>query len=373
MLTTSQGDQADPSSPASSSASVSAPQATAAAPVSTPDIATGMPFFIGTSNLPSYRGDPHTLGAFKEKVLRTLELVSLSPNQQVQLLLGQLDGPAAEEVRSWPSTEKTSVDQILTRLRKEFEVQSPTEVRLKFYDRRQKPGETLREYALALQSAYRSLCQVDTLDPVAAGSMITDRFIEGVDSRLIQSQLRMLAAQNPNMSFLDFKTLALRVVGTDSPCAGHTSATNSPDLAGGISTAPLLPPVLPMQATQTVQSTPVTTPNTTDVLAQVVDSLCQALKELKGQPSPRESSLARTLSPEPCPNHPRPDKPPPGRSPRHEPPYCTYCERPGHYKYQCYRLNGPLPRPRAAPRAVNPRAQRDNHNGFQSSSQNAHT
>ncbi|KAG8538497.1 hypothetical protein GDO81_022535 [Engystomops pustulosus] len=373
MSTSSQKDQARPSSPASSSATAPTPQVTAAAPVPAPVIATGMPFFIGTSNLPSYRGDPHTIDAFKEKILRTIELVSLSPNQQVQLLIGQLDGPAAEEVRSWPSTEKTSVDQILNLLKKEFEVQSPTEVRLKFYDRRQKPGETLREYALALQAAYRSLCQVDTIDPVAAQSMITDRFIEGVDSRLIQSQLRMLAAQNPTMSFLDFKTLALRVVGTDSPCASYTSATNSPDLAGGISTASLLPPVLPMQATQTVQSTPVTTPNTTDVLAQVVDSLCQALKEIKVQPSSRESSLARTLSPEPRPNHPRPDRLPPERSPRHEPPYCTYCERPGHYKYQCYQLNGPLPRPRAAPRVVNPRAQRDNRNGFQSSSRNART
>ncbi|XP_069801051.1 uncharacterized protein [Dendropsophus ebraccatus] len=97
-----------------------------------------MPFFIGPSNLPSYKGEPHTLAAFKEKISRTLELVSLSPTQQVQLLLGQLEGPAAEEMRSWPATEKADVQQILARLSKEFEVQSPTEVRLKFYDRR--PG-----------------------------------------------------------------------------------------------------------------------------------------------------------------------------------------------------------------------------------------
>lgn len=371
MSTANDNDSVGPNSPSVSSANALAP-AVAAGDVPAPTVATGVPFFIGTSSLPNYRGEPHTLTAFREKIIRILELVSLSPTQQVQLLLGQLNGPAAEEVRSWPATEKTSVQQVLDRLKKEFEVQSPTEVRLKFYDRRQRPGESLREYALALQSAYRALQQVDTIDPLAAESIITDRFVEGVDSRMVQSQLRMLAAQNPGMPFLDFKTLALRVVGTDSPCTSYMQPPYSPDLAGGV---PSIAPLSSASSVQAVQAAQTTTPaNTTvtpDTLARVVDSLCQVLKELKGHstPSSRESSVSRTVTPEPVHDHPNPDRPPPQRFASQERPYCTYCRRHGHYRSRCFQLNGLPLSPRAVTQEVEPQAQR-NRNGSQGSFRN---
>ncbi|XP_069802715.1 uncharacterized protein [Dendropsophus ebraccatus] len=148
----------------------------------------------------------------------------------------------------------------------------------------------------------------------------------------------MLAAQNPTMPFLDFKTLALRVVGIDNPCAGCTPGSDCPDPVGSIPSPPvpnMVPPVSAIQAAQ--QSIPASSPAIPALLTQVVDSLCQALRGLQGAyPTPPPPQ-------DPCPEYAVPDRPPPQRLRSPERPYCRHCRRHGHYRSQCYQLNGATP------------------------------
>ncbi|XP_069800966.1 uncharacterized protein [Dendropsophus ebraccatus] len=140
------------------------------------------------------------------------------------------------------------------------------------------------------------------------------------------------------MSFLDFKTLALRVVGIDTPCAGCIAGPTPVDLAGATPVPPVSPVTTPVPAIQASQQPAfANSPVTPDLLTQVVDSLCQAIRGLQGASS-------TSLSPDPCPEYPSPDRPPPQRLRTPERPYCSYCRLHGHYRSQCFQLKRATPR-----------------------------
>ncbi|XP_073525350.1 uncharacterized protein [Phyllobates terribilis] len=75
--------------------------------------------------------------------------------QQVQILLSQLEGAASREVRSWPPTEKKTSDQILAKLKDAFEVTSISEVKMRFFARRQQPATSSEQWTI--QHAIRVL------------------------------------------------------------------------------------------------------------------------------------------------------------------------------------------------------------------------
>ncbi|XP_056425506.1 uncharacterized protein LOC130367132 [Hyla sarda] len=95
------------------------------------------PVFLGNPVLRTYNRDPFTLRDFKEKIQSLFVLHSFPPNQQVQLLTGQLQGSALEEVRTWPAADKATVEQIFEGLYPVFESHSPSELRLRLSERRQ--------------------------------------------------------------------------------------------------------------------------------------------------------------------------------------------------------------------------------------------
>lgn len=298
------------------------------------------PFYLGKPVLPNYRGDPFSLKDFQESFQSIFSLYSLPPNQQVLLLLGQLQGPAREEVRTWPTSEKTTVDQIFEGLHQVFESHSPSEVRLRLYERRQKPGETLRAYAVALQNALEAVQKLDNITPDQGNKLLMDRFIEGVQNKWDKAQLKMLAVQNPNMSFSAFKRLALQVIEQGASPEEHPDPKTEP-MGAAACPAPLLPPA-PAPVAVTPASTTITE---IQEVRQDIAQLTQVVKELANH-------TTRVLREPPETRRPTPAPPPRSSGPRSGPssrPYCDFCDKPGHWKMQCWALNGRPLRSRTGP------------------------
>ncbi|XP_056407509.1 LOW QUALITY PROTEIN: uncharacterized protein LOC130300286 [Hyla sarda] len=80
------------------------------------------------------------------------------------------------------------------------------------YVRRQKPGETLQAYAVALQNALETVQKLDGITPEQGNKVLMDRLIDGAQNKWDKAQLRMLAVQNSDISFPAFKKLAIKVI-----------------------------------------------------------------------------------------------------------------------------------------------------------------
>ena len=84
---------------------------------------------------------------------------------------------------------------------------------MRFFSTKQQTGESLRDFALSLQEALRVVVLVDPCEAEKQDKTLKEQFIEGVNTDNLKSQLGMLAAQHPSITFLDFKELAISILG----------------------------------------------------------------------------------------------------------------------------------------------------------------
>lgn len=81
-----------------------------------------------------------------------------------------------------------------------------------FYSRQQRPGEDMRQYALCLQEL---LQRISTRFPGSLTDdedrVLRDRFVEGLASHAIETELRKEVRKHSTISFLDLKEEALEL------------------------------------------------------------------------------------------------------------------------------------------------------------------
>ncbi|XP_073438539.1 uncharacterized protein [Dendrobates tinctorius] len=83
---------------------------------------------------------------------------------------------------------------------------------MRFFGWKQRAQDSIRDYALNLQEALRAIKQIDP-DRVKDGDrLLKEQFIEGLLSSAHRAQLRIIALQNPDLDFADFKGRAIRVL-----------------------------------------------------------------------------------------------------------------------------------------------------------------
>lgn len=313
-----------------------------------------MPYFLGALWFPCYKGEPHTLKDFREKMLATFRLYSVSPEQKVEILIGQLQGAALREVKSWPHSEKRTAEQILERLQATFDIRTVSELKMRFFGRKQQPGESLRDFALSLQEALKAVIHVDSREAADADQTLQEQFIEGVETYSLKSQLRMLAAQHPTITFLDFKELAIRIL--EPPLGKIISPVLLPDTIGGpkpVNPIPIGGNLLATQAAQAQIPDAVSLlQDQVTVLTKNLEKVCQKLESLDLQSRQQEELPQCRGCPAQIPpqSYQSPRRFPSGKDDRKPRPFCKHCRRYGHVKDKCYQLNGHPPRPRTAPR-----------------------
>ncbi|XP_069618471.1 uncharacterized protein [Ranitomeya imitator] len=198
-----------------------------AAPINWPDTATAtapimplsMPYIPGAAWLPQYSGESHTLNDFKERLCSLFEVHPLTEHQKI--LKGQLIGAALGEVKSYPDVDKRTVQQIIAKLKVAFDTCTAAEIKMKFFGCKQKAQDSIRDYSLSLQKALRAVNQVDPNRIQDGDKLLKEQFIEGLLlSNTHRTQLRILALQNPDLEFAQFKDRAIRVLHEPPPsCA----------------------------------------------------------------------------------------------------------------------------------------------------------
>ena len=266
----------------------------------------------------------------------------------MEILLAQLEGAARREVLSWPAAERSTLEQIFTRLRATFETRTASEIKMHFFGKKQKSGESLRDFALSLQEALGAVIQIDPKEADNRDQTLREQFINGVSSEQIRTQLKMLSAQHPNSAFLDFKELAIKILGS----------AVSPELSTPPESSACRPKPLITNQAQAGQAVQASATDTIAMLTEQVNHLTKSLEKVCRKIEEWEKPIRldeEFLSP------PRPFPPPyqethprdPGRRNRgRKKPVCTYCKKLGHTESTCWQLNGQPLRLRTTPREV---------------------
>lgn len=347
-----QGESEQPDINRSSAAVAAGPSAlpSAAAPSMMP---LTMPYYFGAPWFPRYAGEAHTLRDFKEKMLAIFRLYPVSAEQQMEILIAQLEGAALREVKSWPSSERKTLEQIFERLYTTFEPRTVSEVKMRFFSKRQQPGESLRDFALSLQESLRAVIQVDPREAENQDKTLREQFIEGVSTETLKSQLKMLAAQHPSSTFLDFKELAISILGKGpqpEPTKPAEMSVEKPAIF------PKCHPIVSQEAQAPVPDAVAALTEQVNFLTKSLEKVCQKLEQWeKPLLLEDETPLPRKHFPPDCnETYPRNSgRRPTDRFNAQKRPICRYCHKPGHTEMMCWHLKGQPSRPRTAPREVN--------------------
>ena len=316
-----------------------------------------MPYYFGAPWFPRYAGEAHNLKDFQDKILALFRLYPINPEQQMEILLAQLEGAARREVMSWPSSERSTIEQIFDRLSTTFEVRTVSEIKMRFFSKKQKPGESLRDFALSLQEAWRAVIHIDPREVDTQDQTLREQFIAGVNSESLKTQLKMLSAQHPNSVFLDFKELAISILGQHLPT--EPVAHPEPPVRNPKLTDTSLPGA--SQAAQTpVPDTVAALMEQVSYLTKSLEKVCRKLEEWE-KPLMLEDELLLPQKPGP-PAYQEVYPRDPGRRSsdwfrNRKRPSCNYCKKLGHTESTCRQLNGSPSRLRTAPREVEQQVQ----------------
>lgn len=114
-----------------------------------------LPIFTGNTRVP----DISFLKYLKDKMRSMFELyfLPLRKEQKVEIVIGQLKGPALQEMNAWAEEVRKTAEDIFRKLGSIFDARTVSEMRSHLYYRKQQPQEALREFALALQEAMRAI------------------------------------------------------------------------------------------------------------------------------------------------------------------------------------------------------------------------
>lgn len=132
---------------------------------------------------------------------------------QLEFVYDHLQGQARDEVRTCMEMERDTPDKILQILQDLFQdADSIAQIQQKFFQRDQKPGETLQQYSLTL------LKLVDRMVKKGKGVigykelMLKERFIDGVSDKQLQREMRRFAVDHPTSDFQAFRQRVLKWV-----------------------------------------------------------------------------------------------------------------------------------------------------------------
>ena len=149
-----------------------------------------------------------------EDVKSYLNSRTLSRHEQVDYILDHLKGAAKCEVRYRPPSDRRDPDRILQILHEVFsEPDSVPILQERFYGRRQRNGESIHEYSLALMQLYDKVIKKDGSLGVTRDRTLKGKLTEGVRDEHLKRELRRLNDDSPSLTFCEFRDRAIRWLG----------------------------------------------------------------------------------------------------------------------------------------------------------------
>ncbi len=135
----------------------------------------------------------------------------LSVADQAFFLFDHLGGDAREEVRHRPVSEHGDPERIFFTLQKLYGCsQSYVELQEAFFSRRQREGETLLEFSLALMGLLEKVRQKSPTAMPNAEVLLRDQFVEYVCDISLRRELKQFVRRQPQSTLLEVRGEAIR-------------------------------------------------------------------------------------------------------------------------------------------------------------------
>ena len=148
---------------------------------------------------------------FTDEIVAVFNAREMTNGEKADFITSHLEGPAKEEIRLYPSKDRSNPQRLLEILQEAFgEKRSLPQLLKAFYDRRQKEGESLREFSHGLRELLNRALKVDKKAVVEEDRTLRDQFANNVRDTLLRKELRRFVREHHTTSFLDVREEALR-------------------------------------------------------------------------------------------------------------------------------------------------------------------
>lgn len=170
-----------------------------------------MPFLMGAPWVSKFDGvGTVKLGEWKTQIKYMLSVQRLSEHQQVQFVMGFLDGDARREVLALEERDRDTTRKIFDLLAGLYGDITPiAALRAQFFNCRQEPRQSLRSFALHLRELFCRLKSRDETGLEEGDILLRDQFVMGLRDGPIRQELRKQVRRTPILSFEAVKAEAL--------------------------------------------------------------------------------------------------------------------------------------------------------------------
>lgn len=296
--------QAGPSSlPSTSFAPPIAPS------ISSVPVAERLIFVPRDRKCPVFRGRTGIgLSEWIEEVQACMRARHLSRPDQAFFLFDHLEGEARDEIKYRSSAEREDPDSILAILRELYGcLDSYVALQEAFFSRRQREGETLQEFSLALMGLMEKVKQRAPVVMSNSEALLRDQFVEQVSDSSLRRELKQLVRRQPGSTLLDVRAEAIQWEREGLPGGARGRSHSVPLTFGvqyGVHGGP--PAALPSSS------------------VSEMSEMKEMLKRQQEQLNQLTESIARLQNPQQ-----------PTRPPRTTPIVCLRCNQPGHIARHC--------------------------------------
>ncbi|XP_042071311.1 uncharacterized protein LOC121812643 [Haplochromis burtoni] len=146
-----------------------------------------------------------------EEVQACMRARHLSVADQAFFIFDHLEGEAREEIKFRPNLERGDPARVLTILKELYgNAQSYVTLQQAFFSRRQREGETLQEFSLALMALMEQVKQSAPDGMRNAEVLLRDQFVEHVVDSGLRRELKQYVRRVPTATLLEVRGEAIR-------------------------------------------------------------------------------------------------------------------------------------------------------------------
>ena len=130
---------------------------------------------------------------------------------QVEFLYDHLVGQAKDEIRIRPETDRNTAPKILDIIKTVFEdAETVGQLQQRFYQRCQKPNESLQTYSLILMKLMDRITKKDKKVLGDRDLILKERFVDGVSDPLLRREMKRFSFEHKGLNFIDFRQMILK-------------------------------------------------------------------------------------------------------------------------------------------------------------------
>lgn len=267
---------------------------------------------------PMFRGRSGIgLGEWMEEAEACMRARHLSTSDRAFFLFDHLEGEAREEIKYRSREEREDPAKIIAALQELYGCfDSYVALQEAFFSRRQREGETLQEFSLALMSLMASVRQRAPGDMPNAEAMLRDQFVEQVLDCALRRELKQLVRRQPTATLLEVRSEAIRWEHEGRPGGARGRSHSLPSVCGIQYGVQGSPPVL-ARSPQVSELSEVR--EMLKLQQEQLNQLAQSISRLQSSHQPTRSSHRGPL-------------------------ICQRCQQPGHFARECDGVRVPLHR-----------------------------